>query len=143
LVSAGIGSGKTLAFYLPALARVAAHVRRDAATSRWVKVLALYPRRELLKHQFVEVYGEARQLDHCLQANGRRKLLIGAFFSSNAAATAPHTKAWRAHPGGLVCEYIRCPTVSCHGKMLWAEDDRTANREPLVLHRAPRRHRKR
>src|SRR6185437_16639808 len=44
LVSAGTGSGKTLAFYLPALTQVAAHVRRDPKTSRWVKVLALYPR---------------------------------------------------------------------------------------------------
>jgi hypothetical protein len=55
LVSAGTGSGKTLAFYLPALARIVSHIQRDAGTSRWVKVLALYPRNELLKDQFAEV----------------------------------------------------------------------------------------
>lgn len=134
LVSAGTGSGKTLAFYLPALTQVAAHVRRDPGTSRWVKVLALYPRNELLKDQFVEVYGEARRLDDWLQTHGRRKLLIAAFFSftPNAAATAHQTKGWRSHARGLVCEYIRCPGENCPGEMLWMESDRQANRERLA-----------
>ena len=134
LVSAGTGSGKTLAFYLPALTRIAAHVRQDAAAIRWVKVLALYPRNELLKDQFVEVYSEARRLDRWLQTNGRRKLIIAAFFSFTpyAAVTASKTKGWRAHVRGLVCEYIRCPTAACLGDMLWAEEDRHAKRERLV-----------
>jgi len=134
LVSAGTGSGKTLAFYLPALTRIAAHVRRDAPASRWVKALALYPRNELLKDQFVEVYGEARHLDGWLRAHRRRKLLIAALFSFTPynAATASNTKGWRAHAGGLVCEYIRCPSEACGGDMLWADDDRRASRERLV-----------
>ncbi len=134
LVSAGTSSGKTLAFYLPALTRIAAHVRRDAPTSRWVKALALYPRNELLKDQLVEVYGEARRLDGWLRAHGRRKLLIAALFSftPNSAAVASDSKGWRAHARGLVCEYIRCPTEACGGDMLWADDDRWASRERLV-----------
>ena len=134
LVSAGTGSGKTLAFYLPALMQVAAHLRRDAGTSHWVKVLALYPRNELLKDQFVEVYGEARRLDRWLQAHGRRKVLIAAFFGFTpyAASTAHEAKGWRPHTRGLVCEYIRCPGENCPGEMLWAEGDRNANRERLA-----------
>lgn len=133
LVSAGTGSGKTLAFYLPALTRIAEHVRRDPKTSRWVKVLAIYPRNELLKDQFAEIYAEARRLDGWLQGNGRRKLLIAAFFSFTpyAAATAHQTRGWRPHSRGLVCEYIRCPGENCHGDMLWAESDRGSNRERL------------
>jgi hypothetical protein len=80
LVSAGTGSGKTLAFYLPALSRVAAHIEADPISARWVKILALYPRNELLKDQFAEVYTQARRLDASLAAKGRRKILIGTFF---------------------------------------------------------------
>ena len=80
LVSAGTGSGKTLAFYLPALARVTSHIQRDPSQSRWVKILAVYPRNELLKDQFAEVYSQARRLDASLLAAGRRKILIGTFF---------------------------------------------------------------
>ena len=85
LVSAGTGSGKTLAFYLPAMARIAAHIRRDKPSSRWVKVLALYPRNELLKDQFAEVYAQARALDATLAAQGRRKILIATFFGPTPA----------------------------------------------------------
>ena len=86
LVSAGTGSGKTLAFYLPALARIASHIQRDASDCRWVKVLALYPRNELLKDQFAEVYGQARRLDAVLATKSRRKIMIGTFFGPTPVA---------------------------------------------------------
>jgi hypothetical protein len=134
LVSAGTGSGKTLAFYLPALARVASHVRRDVPNNRWVKALALYPRNELLKDQFAEVYTEARRLDGWLQAHGRRKLIIGAFFglTPNSAEHASEVNGWRRHAGGVICEYLRCPAPVCDGDMLWKAADRDAGRERLV-----------
>jgi hypothetical protein len=134
LVSAGTGSGKTLAFYLPALTRIAVHVQRDPPGSRWVKALALYPRNELLKDQFAEVYGEARRLDGWLRGHGRRKLLIAALFSFTPydAAAAARTKGWHAQGSGLVCEYVRCPTDACPGDMIWRDDDRQAGRERLI-----------
>ena len=131
LVSAGTGSGKTLAFYLPALGRIAAHLQREATTARWVKVLALYPRNELLKDQFAEVYGQARRLDAAL----RRKILIGAFFGPTAydPGDAVEKKGgWHPHPMGSVCEYVRCPAPDCGGDMAWPEADRAAGRERLV-----------
>jgi DEAD/DEAH box helicase/Helicase conserved C-terminal domain len=130
LVSAGTGSGKTLAFYLPALARIASHIQRDAAASRWVKVLALYPRNELLKDQFAEVYGQARRLD----AKGRRKILIGTFFgpTPNSADKAHEARSgWRTHSVGLICEYLRCPSDDCEGDMAWRDADRGASKERL------------
>lgn len=134
LVSAGTGSGKTLAFYLPALSRVASHIHRDAVGDRWVKVLALYPRNELLKDQFAEVYSQARRLDATLAAHGRRKILIGTFFGPT-----PHTaekahearSGWRATADGLVCEYLRCPSPGCDGDMAWRDSDRRAKLERL------------
>jgi hypothetical protein len=134
LVSAGTGSGKTLAFYLPALARIAAHIETDPIASRWVKVLALYPRNELLKDQFAEVYSQARRLDASLQAKGRRKILIGTFFgpTPHSPTYAHNTKTgWREVSGGLLCDFIRCPTENCLGDMVWHDADRTAKRERL------------
>lgn len=134
LVSAGTGSGKTLAFYLPALARVAAHIQRDEPGSRWVKVLALYPRNELLKDQFAEVYEQARSLDAELAAKGRRKILIGTLFGptpqSNKSVATGHDK-WPPHPDGLICEYIRCPTEGCGGDLVWRTGDRENRVESL------------
>ncbi|WP_162815566.1 protein DpdJ [Microvirga aerophila] len=134
LVSAGTGSGKTLAFYLPALSRIASNIQHAAADSRWVKVLALYPRNELLKDQFSEVYSQARRLDATLAAKGRRKILIGTFFgpTPNDADTAHQARSgWRTHSAGLICEYLRCPCNGCDGDLVWRESDRKAGRERL------------
>ena len=134
LVSAGTGSGKTLAFYLPALSRVAAHIEADPISARWVKILALYPRNELLKDQFAEVYAQARRLDAALAARGRRKILIGTFFgpTPHSPAFAHNTKSgWQQVSGGLRCEFIRCPTEGCLGDMVWPDGDRAAKCDRL------------
>ncbi len=134
LVSAGTGSGKTLAFYLPALARVAHHIQRDKLGSRWVKVMALYPRNELLKDQFAEVYGQARALDAALEAKGRRKILIGTLFGptpQSPKSVEAGRGAWPVHRNGLICEYIRCPTDNCSGDLVWRTEDRSQRVERL------------
>jgi hypothetical protein len=130
LVSAGTGSGKTLAFYIPALGRVAAHLRRDPIASRWVKVLAVYPRTELLKDQFAEVYAQARRLD----TFGRRKILIGTFFgpTPDSAAAAETASGWHRRGPGLACGYLRCPQPGCGGDLIWSDADRSARTERLV-----------
>lgn len=142
LVSAGTGSGKTLAFYLPALSRVAALIqsdpvaaRSDPVAARWVKVLALYPRNELLKDQFAEVYGQARRLDAHMAASGRRKILIGTLFGptpTNARYAHEKKSGWHVATGGLACEFVRCPSENCQGDMVWRDEDRSAGRERLV-----------
>lgn len=134
LVSAGTGSGKTLAFYLPALSRVAAHIQRNAAAERWVKVLALYPRNELLKDQFGEVYSQARRLDATLAERGHRKILIGTFFgpTPHSAEKAHEARSgWRQTAAGLVCEYLGCPVPGCDGDMAWRDTDRRSSVERL------------
>jgi superfamily II DNA or RNA helicase len=139
LVSAGTGSGKTLAFYLPALSRVASHILRDAVSDRWVKVLAVYPRNELLKDQFAEVYSQARRLDATLASSGRRKIMIGTFFgptpdnceNPHKSRSGKDRSGWSISTGGLVCEYLRCPSPGCNGDMVWRDEDRRAERERL------------
>jgi hypothetical protein len=134
LVSAGTGSGKTLAFYLPSLSRIASHIRRDRSDFRWVKALALYPRNELLKDQFAEVYAQARKLDAGLQEKGCRKILIGTFFGPTPqdAEKAASQTGWRPRNLGVACDYLRCPSENCQGEMILRDADRKAKTERLV-----------
>lgn len=137
LVSAGTGSGKTLAFYLPAIARIASHVVRDRTP--WVKALALYPRNELLRDQFAEIYDECRHLDALLLGTGRRRIRIGCLFGGTPRGprSLDNRKlptGWRRTHNGVICGYMRCPGADCSGDLVWLDDDRLhrPSRERLV-----------
>ncbi|MEQ8994524.1 MAG: protein DpdJ [Pseudomonadales bacterium] len=137
LISAGTGSGKTLAFYLPAIARIGVLRIRQGSGANWVKLLAIYPRTELLRDQFAEVYAEARRLDGLLRAPGSGKIRIGALFGET-----PEKSAWLqqyGHQGwretsdkqGLVCSYMTCTQRGCDGELVWRKEDIKNAREQL------------
>lgn len=109
LVSAGTGSGKTIAFYLPALAWLSAE-RLKAPASRGVRVIAVYPRNELLKDQLAEVYSQARKFDTPLGARGTT-LSIGVLYGDTPRTATGAAKAW--HKTNGACPFFRCP--SCDG----------------------------
>jgi hypothetical protein len=128
IVCAGTGTGKTLAFYLPALAHIANLLKNNEF---WAKGLAIYPRNELLKDQFSETYQEARRLDAVLKSERKRKIIIGAFFGStpkNAAIENIQNK-WESKDRGFICPYLRCP--KCEGQLSWRREDLEAKREKL------------
>lgn len=133
IVCSGTGSGKTLAFYLPALTRIADVLD----TTYWTKCLAIYPRKELLKDQFVETYRQARHIDEALTRTGARKLIIGALFGptpfSGTALVENIRKGWERDWGisgtGLRCPYMECP--QCGGSLTWNRNDALAEREIL------------
>jgi len=111
IISAGTGSGKTLAFYLPALSAVTSGLAMDAGSR--VRILAIYPRKELLKDQFNEVWKACRQLDSLAIKVAGRKLTIGAFFGDT-----PDTF------GGLKLPKLRLMQCSyCGAEMRWSEED--------------------
>ncbi|MBD2525623.1 protein DpdJ [Nostoc sp. FACHB-133] len=128
IVCAGTGTGKTLSFYLPALAHIAGLLKKN---EYWSKGLAIYPRNELLKDQFSETYQEARRLDAVLKAEGKRKILIGAFFGlTPRSATLDRVQdKWEAESGGFTCPYLRCPR--CEGALSWRRADLEAGKEQL------------
>lgn len=132
IVTAGTGSGKTLAFYLPALIRVGEIVGAE----HWVKVLAVYPRTELLKDQFAEAYRNARSIDAAL-AKRSRPIRIGALYGSTPSrpnAAELEEKKWIRRGADFVCPWLRCPT--CDGEMLWRSEDMLALREELRCSKA-------
>lgn len=120
IVGASTGTGKTLAFYLPALTHIASLMSAD---SFWTKALAIYPRNELLKDQFLETYNEARRLDEVLKTHKGRKLSIGAFFGSTPwrASVDEIKNKWESQSGGYICPYLPCP--HCEGPLVWIESD--------------------
>lgn len=130
IVTAGTGAGKTLAFYLPAFMRLAETAAEPAAT----KVLALYPRNELLKDQLLATVREARRLR--ASAPGSRPLRIGAYFGNTplmaGSEPLPDWLGWRHRPDGDACPFLPCPSPNCEQPLVWKTEDRKAKRERLV-----------
>lgn len=135
VVATGTGTGKTLAFYLPAISFVAELIDRAA----WTKVVALYPRNELLKDQFAETFDEARRLDQLLQSRGRRKITLGAYFGPTPFSANENDPVlrdvWteRGGPlfGRIICPFLSCPVAGCTGRLEWRRDDLKVRRERL------------
>jgi hypothetical protein len=132
VISAGTGSGKTLAFYLPAFAHLADLVGSDP----WTKVLAIYPRNELLKDQLREAVATARRLRSGLQSHGKRGLTIAALYGDvpwNAKAVVEDGKWPRVQFVGaeaFTCPFLRCP--NCGFSLVWRRTDIDANVERLI-----------
>lgn len=126
IVCAGTGTGKTLAFYLPALTFIGSELVAERKDS--VKALAIYPRNELLKDQFIETLRQTRKLNSELAQKGVRKVRIAALFGmvplDKDAIYRDYMKtAWSRHRDGMACQYIPCPTEGCRGKMVWRTAD--------------------
>ena len=130
VVSAGTGSGKTKAFYLPALA-FTVHGRDYG---RWARVLALYPRNELLKDQLSEALAQVE----LITASGGPLIAVGALFGPTVPrasyvpenARDPQRAGWSPTDGGYTCGYLRCP-CGCGRDLIWTDADLRAEHEIL------------
>jgi hypothetical protein len=133
LVSAGTGSGKTLAFYLPALSWLATQ-RVQNPMARGVRVLALYPRNELLKDQLSEVYDQCRKFDSWISRRGGRPLRVGVLYGDTPTkpVKALEKQSWPHHPNGKHVPFFSCPADSKHGEMVLQRDDANRGLERLV-----------
>lgn len=121
IVSAGTGAGKTLSFYLPALSH-------SAAQGAGTRVLALYPRIELLRDQFAAAFREAEIL-----AQAGTRVRLGALYGKTPHVPYLVTRMWDrvASATGHACPFLRCP-VCRDGELVWRDADREAGREFLM-----------
>lgn len=127
ITCAGTGSGKTMAFYLPALSSLAKDIIED--NSKRVRILAVYPRQELLKDQFNETWNACRKLDGLTTTLAGRKMKIGALFG-----TTPHSAkyALKGNQQYIPSDLIKCPTNRCEGQVCWNKNDIDKGKERLV-----------
>ena len=134
VVGAGTGSGKTSAFYLPAFS----HVAGIDDTSAWTRVLAVYPRIELLKDQLDTAFAHARRLDATWRTQVGRPLTIGALYGatpSNAQNVRAGYRGWIRRSNGMASPQLRCPGdghEACGGELVWPDIDINDDRERLV-----------
>ena len=119
LVAAGTGSGKTKAFYLPAFAKLATLVDDKA----WTKLVAVYPRTELLKDQLQKSLAELRNLRN---RTGVR-LTLGASFGDTPLYGDREPRYWPTRDGRRVCPMLSCP--SCDSDMFWFASGQTGGLE--------------
>lgn len=129
IITAGTGSGKTIAFYLPGMIRIGEAIGAD----HWAKAIAIYPRIELLKDQFAEAFRMARTIDQTLGAHGRRPMIIGALFGktpTRATRQELTDKAWARRGEDFVCPWMRCPR--CDSELVWRAADIAVGTERLV-----------
>jgi hypothetical protein len=132
MVAAGTGSGKTLAFYLPGLSAAAADVWRSEVAG--TRILAIYPRNELLKDQFAEVYSQARKFDAWLTSHGARKLTVGVLYGDTPRTfnSIRNSPSWKRTRSGYVCPFMRCARRNCSGDLHIVEADIDAKRSRLA-----------
>lgn len=121
VISAGTGAGKTLAFYLPVLTHL-------LATDRTVgvpRVIAIYPRIELLRDQLRNILLTGRTLG---KASPRVGVLYGAVPNNRYEAENASYSSWKRTPDGLICPIIDCLEDGCAGKLLWPKDSGSVER---------------
>lgn len=129
IICSGTGSGKTLSFYLPALSCLAADLGSDSSAR--VRILAIYPRKELLKDQFNETWQACRRLGDLTESSAGRKIRIGALFSDVPESIRYASEKSVYTNSGL----IKCSSNSCDGEMRWTEEDVSKSREILTCSR--------
>ena len=132
IICAGTGSGKTMAFYLPTFSILATDIlnSKDAR----VRVLAIYPRKELLKDQFSEAWEQSRKLDKLIINAGGRKIRIGALFADIPESASYLLKALKRSQQYKHYEMLKCSTKDCTGEMRWSIEDIACNKERLICH---------
>lgn len=133
VVGAGTGSGKTLAFYLPALLTFGPGLRPGVHS---VEVLALYPRKELLRDQAREGIAAVLRTETAFRSGGGRPARVGLLYGDTPYDTrdpriGSADSPWAPLGDGARCPYFPCPMDDCGGDLVWRTRDRDAGIERL------------
>lgn len=138
VVSAGTGSGKTKAFYIPAYLCVATELQPNQPAS--TKVVAIYPRNVLLADQLREALSEALKIRGILTRHRMRPMTFAALLGSTPKEkwfddTANDYRwlkksGWRRSTNGWVIPFVKSP-VDPDKELVWLDKDRREGRTCL------------
>ena len=120
-ITAGTGAGKTLAFYLPALM----HILANPTQSRVPRIVAIYPRIELLRDQLRAILQILQRLDTANAPAVPVGVLYGATPRNREDPNITKYRGWRSTPDGLVCPIVSCLEDQCRGDYVWLHSDRS------------------
>jgi len=128
VVCAGTGSGKTKAFYVPAILRVASELDSEPFT----KIIAIYPRNVLLADQLREAISEAEKLRPVLRARGLRSIKFGALLGNTPSShwfnnSRPKPYYWKRRGQASVIPYLKSPVDGGRSDLVWRDEDRRNN----------------
>ena len=118
-VAAGTGTGKTLAFYLPALT----HLLDSPRSVGLPRVVAIYPRTELLRDQLRSLLALLANIKQATSIDLRVGFLYGATPHDRRDAQEGKHRKWKRSEdgGGLAFPIIGCIRDSCDGKYVWPD----------------------
>ena len=117
MIAAGTGAGKTLSFYLPVLT----HLLATDKPSGTPRVLAIYPRTELLRDQLRALLSTIDDLSRGGHRAPTVGVLYGAVPISRADAEAGK-RGWTRRTAGLVCPILDCLMPNCTGSLIWSTE---------------------
>jgi len=133
VVSAGTGSGKTKAFYVPAFLRIVDEISQQRQA--FTKLIAIYPRNVLLADQLREALSEALKLRPVLEKAGLRQMTFGALlgdtpYDEDFQATVRETgklraesRHWRRSNSSFAVPFLKSPNDASQD-LLWRDSDR-------------------
>jgi hypothetical protein len=132
VVSAGTGSGKTKAFYIPALLGAVAELPPQQPP--FTKIIAIYPRNVLLADQLREALSEAGKLRPVLERYGLRPMTFGALLGTTPESNwfergedgkyKAEKNNWRRVGNGFVIPFLKSP-MAPDQDLVWRDEDRT------------------
>ena len=120
IIGAGTGSGKTKAAYIPSLTWLDSRI----TSQHRVSIIAIYPRNELLKDQFVEAIRETERLNLERRKHGKRPIVLGAFYGDTPSDVFEfkEDQDWDV-------AFMRCP--NCNSTLTWSVADRAKKNHVL------------
>jgi hypothetical protein len=138
IISAGTGSGKTKAFYIPAFTSISADLTKP--NNNFTKVISVYPRNVLLADQLREAISESLKIYDLLKSMRLRPISFGALMGD-----VPHNintfetknikffKNWKRLETvkGWIVPFLRAPKHPGRGELVWLDKDRKNNKTCL------------
>ncbi len=140
VVSAGTGSGKTKAFYVPAFLRIVDEIAHGRPP--FTKLIAIYPRNVLLADQLREALSEAAKLRPVLERRGLSPITFGALLGDtpydedfarrvgDSGRLVAETRHWKPQGAGFAIPFLKSPS-NPKDDLIWRDSDRLAGRTCL------------